>query len=267
MSCRCTRMSFILCSAVMCVCRHNIMKRCIHAGSRCASSGVGLYAFWAPAPWRISASPHAQRGTPLSCHSSFLSADAHLMEPPQAYILAPRRKGASDTYGMTRSYDKSVQLFRTTHAMIAELDRHLPTPVRSSMVLQAAAAAAERRARDDTGCACGLKGSTAFTEAEVLELESQPGSAPVSQQNSKQEPRALLRSRSEALNSSRTCRSDSIDSLESRERKAAKLPDHMNSDVGRQAKSSLQEGVSMQNQEQEVIDLISDSEGEVELVE
>ena len=48
-------------------------------------------------------------------------------------------------------------------------------------VLQAAAAAAERRARDDAGCACGAKGGTSFTEAEVVELESQPSSAAAQQ--------------------------------------------------------------------------------------
>ncbi len=47
--------------------------------------------------------------------------------------------------------------------------------------MQAAAAAAERRARDDAGCACGAKGGTAFTEAEVIELESQPSSAAAQQ--------------------------------------------------------------------------------------
>jgi len=49
-------------------------------------------------------------------------------------------------------------------------------------VLQAAAAAAERRARDDAGCACGAKGGTSFTEAEVIELESQLSSAASCQQ-------------------------------------------------------------------------------------
>ena len=54
-------------------------------------------------------------------------------------------------------------------------------------VLQAAATAAERRARDDAGCACGAKGGTSFTEAEVIELESQPSSAPPHQQNGTRE--------------------------------------------------------------------------------
>jgi len=49
-------------------------------------------------------------------------------------------------------------------------------------VLQAAAAAAERRARDDAGCACGAKGGTSFTKAEVIELESQLSSAAPCQQ-------------------------------------------------------------------------------------
>lgn len=55
-------------------------------------------------------------------------------------------------------------------------------------VVQAAAAAAERRARDDAGCACGAKGGTSFTEAEVIELESQPGSAAAQQALGTEEP-------------------------------------------------------------------------------
>lgn len=54
-------------------------------------------------------------------------------------------------------------------------------------MLQTAALAAERRARDDTGCACGAKGGTSFTEAEVIELESQPSSAVPRQQNGTRE--------------------------------------------------------------------------------
>ncbi|CAL5229206.1 g12489 [Coccomyxa viridis] len=53
---------------------------------------------------------------------------------------------------------------------------------------EAAAAAAERRARDDAGCACGAKGGTSFTEAEVIELESQPGSAAAQQALGTEEP-------------------------------------------------------------------------------
>ena len=134
------------------------------------------------------------------------------------------------------------------------------------MVLQAAAAAAERRARDDAGCACGLKGSTAFTEAEVIELESQPSSAPASQQNSKQRPSVTVHSCSEPLNPSRPRPSNSIGSLESGERGTNKLLNQMHGDAARQADGSVQERVSLQSQE-DLIDLISDSEGEVEVVE
>ena len=154
----------------------------------------------------------------------------------------------------------------TTHVINAEVDRHGATLISSLMVLQAAAAAAERRARDDAGCACGLKGSTAFTEAEVTELELQPGSAPASQQNSKQEPGVPSHSRSEPLNASRPCPSDSTGSLESREQGTTKLLNQMHGDAERQADGSLRERVSLQSQE-ELIDLVSDSEDEVELVE
>ena len=152
--------------------------------------------------------------------------------------------------------------------MNARVGRHPATLVSSLMVLQAAAAAAERRARDDAGCACGLKGSTAFTEAEVIELESQPSSAPASQQNSRQEPSVPSHSRSEPLNPSRPCQcpSDSTGSLESREQGTTKLLNQMHGDAERQVDGSLQERVSLQGQD-ELIDLISDSEGEVEVVE
>ena len=55
-------------------------------------------------------------------------------------------------------------------------------------MFQAAAAAAERRARDDAGCACGAKGGTLFTEAEVIQLESQPSSAAAQQEEGSREP-------------------------------------------------------------------------------
>ena len=165
-----------------------------------------------------------------------------------------------------RSFERLCKLSMTTHAIDAEVDRHLATLVSSLMVLQAAAAAAERRARDDAGCACGLKGSTAFTEAEVIELESQPGSAPASQQTSKQEPGVPSHSCVEPLNSSKACPSDSTGSVESREQGTTKLLNQMHCDAERQADGSLQERVSLQSQE-ELIDLVSDSEDEVEVVE
>ena len=126
-----------------------------------------------------------------------------------------------------RSFERLCKLSKTTHAIDGEVDRHLATPVSSLMVLQAAAAAAERRARDDAGCACGFKGSTAFTEAEIIELESQPGSAPASQQNSKQEPSVTSHSCVEPLNSSKACPSDLVRSQESREQGTTKLLNRM----------------------------------------
>ena len=260
-----TCMSFILCNHVY-ICRRHFVMRCIDAGCRCASSDLRRDAFWALAPRRISYQPDTQRGIPSSCHISFLSADASLMEPLQSHTMASCGGGAIDTYEIMRSYDRSLWLSKTSHATIAEVDRHLAILVRSLMVVQAAAAAAERRARDDAGCACGLKGSTAFTEAEVIELESQPGSAVASQQDSKQEPSVPSHSRSEPLNPSRPCPSDSTGSLESREQGTAKLLNQMHGDAERQADGSLQGRVSLQSQE-ELIDLVSDSEGEVEVVE
>ena len=168
---------------------------------------------------------------------------------------------------MTRLHDRPAELCEITPAILALMGKHLATVVRSSMVLQAAAAAAERRARDDAGCACGLKGSTAFTEAEVTELESQPSSAPTSQRNSKQEPSVPPLICSEPLNPSRPCPSNSIGSQESRVHKASKLLNHMHGKAERQADGSLKERVSLQSQENELIDLVSDSEGEVEVVE
>ena len=61
-----------------------------------------------------------------------------------------------------------------------------------SGIVQAAAAAAERRARDDAGCACGARGGTSFTEAEVIELESQPSSAAAQQAQGTGNPEAQL---------------------------------------------------------------------------
>ena len=104
-----TCMSFILCNHIS-ICRRHFVMRCIDAGCRCASSGVRRDTFGALAPRRISSQPHTQRGTPLSCYMSSLSANASLMEPPQSHVMASRCRGAVDTREKLRSYDKSPQL-------------------------------------------------------------------------------------------------------------------------------------------------------------
>ena len=100
-------MCFSLCNQSYVCWRHSMM-RCIHAGCRCASSGVGLDAFRALAPGRISNPPHTQRGVPLSCHTSFLSADTSAVEPLQSHIMASHCRGAIDKRGIMRSYERPL---------------------------------------------------------------------------------------------------------------------------------------------------------------
>ena len=135
-------------------------------------------------------------------------------------------------------------------------------------MLQAAAAAAERRARDDAGCACGAKGSTSFTEAEVIELESQPSSAAPQQRRSKPESSAK-----QAGNASQSSSSKArVDSQASTDLGARAQHDRGNVEKQPQATrghqqqgdNNLKRGQAMQEQEGP-IDLTADSDGEPEV--
>lgn len=135
-------------------------------------------------------------------------------------------------------------------------------------MLQAAAAAAERRARDDAGCACGAKGSTSFTEAEVIELESQPSSAAPRQRQSmpessaKQAGNASQRSSSKARVDSQA--GTNLGARAQHDRGILQKQPHVTRVHQQQGESNLKRGQAMQQQEGP-IDLTADSDGEPEV--
>lgn len=128
--------------------------------------------------------------------------------------------------------------------------------------------AAERRARDDAGCGCGAKGGTSFTDAEVIELESQPSSANVHEQKGKQAAATHTASHTDPHKLSRTG-VGTLDGTDSSSR-----PQQHDADAAKQLDFKKGLGVwrdeeqkySMQKQE-EAIDLTADSDIEPEVLD
>lgn len=138
--------------------------------------------------------------------------------------------------------------------------------VQENGVLQAAAAAAERRARDDAGCACGAKGGTSFTEAEVTILESQPISAAAEDSRSTRDP-SVEQPGDAKQNTANAIRlqgqgGKSMDvSAHQQSELCSRHAPQQRGDTGKQERT--REEVDMQ----ELIDLTADSDAEPELLD